>query len=387
MPKVNLSHNFVCKAVCPEGKKKIVFWDTKIKGFILEVRSSGNRTYALRYRSENGSQKQLKLGSTEDISFEKARRAAEIARGKVVLGQDPCEEKRTKKKTPTLGYFVEFHYLVHIKHKRSFKTDLSMLRCHILPRFGKTHMDKINTQAISDFHHGMVSKGLAKGTANRGLVLIKYMFNLAIKWKTPGVNFNPAVGVKLFNANNARERYLTTEEAQRLLAAAENSKNPQLKNIITLLLLTGCRKRELLDAKWSEFDLDRRIWRISMSKSGKSRHVPLSKAALDVLNQLSRWEGCPYLVPNPETLKPYSQIHKSWTNVLKSAEIQDFRVHDLRHSCASFMIGANISLFEISKILGHSNTRTTERYSHLSNEKLIHALDAAAEATGTDWGK
>ena len=125
-----------------------------------------------------------------------------------------------------------------------------MLRTHILPKLGKLPMDKITTQAISGFHHGMVSKGLAKGTANRGLVLLKYMFNLAIKWDTPGVSVNPAVDVKLFNANNARERYLTSEETQRLLTAVEKSKNTQLKYIVPLLLLLGCRKRELLGAKW-----------------------------------------------------------------------------------------------------------------------------------------
>jgi site-specific recombinase XerD len=119
-----------------------------------------------------------------------------------------------------------------------------MLRTDVLPRFGNQHLDKITTQAISDFHHGLVSKGLAKGTANRGLVLLKYMFNVALKWNTPGVTENPAKGIKLFNPNNARERYLTAEETQRLLAAVEKSKNTQLKYIVPLLLLLGCRKRE-----------------------------------------------------------------------------------------------------------------------------------------------
>jgi integrase len=116
-----------------------------------------------------------------------------------------------------------------------------MLRCHIQPQLGSRHMDKISSQVVSDFHHGLVSTGLAKGTANRGLVLLKYMFNLAIKWQIPGINFNPAAVVKLFEANNARERFLTAEETQRLLAAVEKSKNTQLKYIVPLLLLLGCR--------------------------------------------------------------------------------------------------------------------------------------------------
>ena len=306
----------------------------------------------------------------------------------MVLGQDPAEEKRVKKKTPTLNHFIQFNYIPYItQNKRSFKADLSMLRCHILPRFSKIHMDKITTQAVNDFHHGMIAEGLAKGTANLGLVLLKYMFNLAIKWQIPGVTFNPAAGVKLFEANNARDRYLTAEETQRLLAAVEKSKNTQLKYIVPLLLLLGCRKRELLDSRWDDFDLGRRTWKISMSKSGKSRHVPLSKAALKILNQLPRWEGCPFVVPNPETLKPYSQIYKAWNNVRIAAGLPDVRMHDLRHSMASNMVNSGRSLYEVSQVLGHNQLETTQRYAHLSQETLLEAVDAAANANGTDWGQ
>ncbi len=165
--------------------------------------------------------------------------------------------------------------------------------------------------------------------------------------------------MKLFEANNSRERFLTAEETQRLLDAVEKSKNTQLKYIVPLLLLLGCRKRELLDAKWEEFDLDRRIWRIPMSKSGKSRHVPLSKAALEIIHKLPRFEGCSYLLPNPDTLKPYSQIHKAWNNARITAGLPDVRMHDLRHSMASNMVNSGRSIYEVSQVLGHSQLKTT----------------------------
>jgi integrase len=132
-----------------------------------------------------------------------------------------------------------------------------------------------------------------------------------------------------------------------------------LKYIVPLLLLLGCRKRELLDAKWEEFDLDRRIWRIPMSKSGKSRHVPLSKAALEIIHKLPRFEGCSYLLPNPDTLKPYSQIHKAWNNARITAGLPDVRMHDLRHSMASNMVNSGRSIYEVSQVLGHSQLKTT----------------------------
>jgi len=234
--------------------------------------------------------------------------------------------------------------------------------------------------------YAMRENGYAKGMANRGLVLLKYIFNLALKWKIPGVESNPAIGVKLFDAN-ARERFLTVEETQRLLDAVEKSRNSQLKYIIPLLLLLGCRKRELLDSRWKEFDLERRIWRIPRSKSGKSRHVPLSQVALEILAQLPRFEGCPYVVPNLDTLKPFVQLHRAWDNARKAAGLPDVRMHDLRHSMASNMVNSGRSIYEVAKVLGHSQLKTTQRYAHLSQETLLAAVDAAADATGMNWGQ
>src|SRR3546814_10718984 len=97
------------------------------------------------------------------------------------------------------------------------------------------------------------------------------MFKLGKKWDIPGCDRNPLEGVKLPQVNNLIERYLTAEETVRLKRAVEESPNPQLKNIIGLLLLTGCRKRELLDATWDHFDLDRLNWRIPMTTTGKAR--------------------------------------------------------------------------------------------------------------------
>lgn len=381
MPIVTLNANFVNNSACPEGKAKENYYDTAITGFILEVRSTGGKTYALRFKDGHGRQIQHRIGDSKSLTFNQARQAAQTLRSKVVLGENPSEERRIKRAVPTLAEFCEEKHLPFIKgYKRSWKSDDSLLRNHILPKFGSIHLDRITPQAVTEFHQGMKTKGYALGMCNRALVLLKYIFNLALKWKIPGVESNPAKEVKLYAPNNARERFLSAEEVQRLRQAIEGSKNTQLKFIVPLLLLLGCRKRELLDSKWEEFDLERRSWRIPMSKSGKSRHVPLSKAALEILAQLPRWEGCPYVVANPDTLKPYVQIHRSWDNARKVAGMPDVRIHDLRHSCASFLASRGHSLILIGKILGHSRPITTLRYSHLSQETLLDAVDTAADA-------
>lgn len=388
MPKVSLNAHFVNTITCPEGKTKENYYDTSITGFILETRATGGKTYALRYKDQHGRQCQHKIGDSKSISFDKARNAALIIRSRVVLGENPAAEKRTLRLVPTLAEFCEERYMPFVKgDKRSWKSDESYLRCHILPKFGTYHLDKINQQAVIEFHHSMRANGYALGTANLALVRLKYIFNLALRWEIPGVKSNPAAGVKLFEANNGRERFLTADETQRLCVTIEKSQNTQLKFIVPLLLLLGCRKHELLDSHWTDFDLERRSWRIPLAKSGKARHVPLSKAAIEILAQLPRWEGCPFVIPNTDTHKPFVNIHRAWNNARIAAGLPEVRMHDLRHSMASNMVNSGRSIYEVANVLGHSQLKTTQRYAHLSQETLLAAVDAAADASGTNWGQ
>ncbi|MCG2742554.1 MAG: tyrosine-type recombinase/integrase [Desulfobacteraceae bacterium] len=388
MPKVSLNAHFVNSITCPAGKTKENYYDTSITGFILETRATGGKTYALRYKDQHGRQCQHKIGDSKSISFDKARNAALIIRSRVVLGENPAAEKRTLRLVPTLAEFCEERYMPFVKgDKRSWKSDESYLRCHILPKFGTYHLDKINQQAVIEFHHSMRAHGYALGTANLALVRLKYIFNLALRWEIPGVKSNPAAGVKLFEANNGRERFLTADETQRLCVTIEKSQNTQLKFIVPLLLLLGCRKHELLDSRWTNFDLERRSWRIPLAKSGKARHVPLSKAAIEILAQLPRWEGCPFVIPNTSTLKPFVNIHRAWNNARIAAGLPEVRMHDLRHSMASNMVNSGRSIYEVANVLGHSQLKTTQRYAHLSQETLLAAVDAAADATGKNWGQ
>lgn len=218
-------------------------------------------------------------------------------------------------------------------------------------------------------------------------VVLSYMYKLAKRWGMPGSDVNPLLGVPLPNPNNERERFLKPEEARRLKVAAEADKNPSIKYIVALLLLTGCRKRELLDARWEDFDLPGRQWKVPISKSGKRRFVPLSVDALAVIAQLPRWENCPWLIPNPDTKKPYTSIYYAWARSTKRAGLEGLRIHDLRHSAASNMVNAGQSLYVVGQVLGHAQPRTTQRYAHLSHDTLLAAVDAAAGFMGTTWGE
>ena len=381
MPSIALDANVVKNTECPVGKARVDLYDTVIPGFIVEIRATGGKTYYLRYRDAHGKQKQYKIGDAKSLTFEQARNAAQTLRAKVVLGDDPSAEKAAIRKVPMLQVFIDDHYLPYVKScKRGWATNVSVLKNHITPEFGRLHMDEVTQSLIVKYHLAMREKGYAAATANRVVVMLSAMFNLAKKW---GIfDRNPAVGIELFEENNNRERYLSAEEVQRLSLTIQDSDNPQLKYIVALLLLTGCRKRELLDAEWTHFDLERRSWRIPMSKSGKPRHVPLSDDVVSILSRLPRFDDCTYIVPNPKTKLPFNTVFCSWNTARKQAGMADLRMHDLRHSFASFLVNAGRSLYEVQNILGHSQLNTTQRYAHLSQATLLDATNAASGAAG-----
>ena len=391
MSVIALSAKRLRELSCPSGKTKENVWDAQCKGLMLELRESGGRTWYVRYVDARGKQRQLRIGDANVVSLEQARKRTDELRGQIALGKDPFEEKTVLRQVPTLAAFVQERYIPFIKgYKRSWDTDESLLRNHLLPAFGNCYLDQIKKDDIVALHHGRRANGAAPGSANRLLILIRYIFNLALKWETPGVSKNPTAGIPLFEENNKRERYLSQDEAQRLYAALQTSESRMLQYIIPMLIMTGARKREVLDARWSDFDQSTRRWRIPISKSGKARHVPLSDGVLNLLGAVhaeqASWplalQNCPWVFPNPDTGKPFVSIFYAWNTARKRAGLPDVRIHDLRHSFASFLINAGRSIYEVQKILGHTQIKTTQRYSHLSQETLLAAANTAVEALG-----
>ena len=383
MPKEKLTAQFVMLAYCPEGRNKIEYYDTNVTGLTLEVRPSGGRTFWLRFRDGYGKQKQYRIGNAADLSVDKARKEAQRLRGQIALGHDPAQARVAKKAIITVAELGAIYLDYARGRKRSHDIDERYVRNHIIPQFGKLRLDQVRQNDVTAWLASKVDKdGYAKATVNRCQVILSCMFKLAKRSKMPGADQNPLEGVPLLNPDNERERYLSREEVQRLKMAVEASENPQLKNIVGLLLLTGARKRELLDAKWEDFDLPRNAWRVPTTKAGKPRSVPLSDDALKIINQLPRWDGCPFLLPNPMTMKPFITVFNAWDTARRRAGLGDVRLHDLRHQAASNMANSGQSLYAVGKVLGHSQPRTTQRYAHLSNDTLVAAANAGAAVAG-----
>lgn len=384
MAKITLTPSNVESAKCPADKRKVDLFDVRTKGLLLEVRATGGRTYYLRYTSARGKICQLKLADARDVTLAQARQLADQTRTTLAMGEDPKEAKKALRAVPTFAKFVEDDFLPHIRsYKRSWQSDVSLLNNHLLPAFGSRYMDTITRRDVQKLITGRREMGKAPGTCDRMLILARHIFNCALKWKTPGVKSNPAKEVELLNVDNKRERYLNEDEVRRLHDAVQASENPMLKYIVPMLLMTGARKRELLDARWEDFDYETRQWKIPFTKGGKPRYVPMSDGVLGILEAVPRIEGSPYVFPNPDTKKPFVTIHYTWDTARKKAGLQDVRLHDLRHSFASILINSGRSLYEVQHLLGHTQVKTTERYAHLQQDTLMRAANVVPSVIGS----
>jgi len=288
----------------------------------------------------------------------------------------------------TLNQFHLDHYLPYIKvAKRSWATDVSVLKNHILPMLGGYAMLDLKPFVIHEMVQALVKKGLSPSTCNRALIILRFMFNCALRWEVLPKIENPCKNIKELPLNNKKERFLTGGEVTQLKTQLLKSKNKFLPYIVQLLILTGCRRGEALKAKVQHFDLGRGDWVVPLPKAGKARHIPLSTLAIQTIraslemkqgyNQVTRESH--YLFPNPSTGEPFQQIFYSWDKARKASHIDSVRMHDLRHSFASAMVNSGMTLYDVKQILGHSNIRTTERYAHLSNSRLRQAADSVGD--------
>jgi integrase len=374
MPKAKITNRFTALSSCQSSKSKEVYYDTELSGFILDVSKTGLKTFYYSYSLDN-KRTMHKLGNADTMTADEARHLA--LKMRKAIATDSLETMFTKKnKIITLKQFYDEHYLPHVKvNSNSWKKNESVYRMHILPELGHYTMNTINFPMIVKLHKEMVvKKKLKNGSANKVIVFLRHAYNLAMELKIDGIVDNPAKKVKLFEEQH-RDRYLTQVEARRLITAVETSTNNSLKYIVPFLLLSGARKSEVLRAEWSDINLELGIWTIPITKNKKIRKVPLSPELRELIIKIpttSLW-----LFPSPKIVGHYTCIKHSWNMARTQADLEDVRIHDLRHSYASTLVNNGRSLYEVQRLLGHSDVSMTQRYAHLSNESLLAAASCA----------
>lgn len=383
MPVLKLTAAMFPQALhCPEGKARIELCDADCPGLYIEVRatSQGQGTYYLRYKDGTGKTCHQRIGTTHEVTLADARKQAKTLKAEIALGANPKGEAKAKKAALTFTEFFTDHYMPYVTpRKRSWKRDEELFRLRIQKVFGDKKLDVIDRKQIQSFHTALLAEGLAPASCDHHIKLIRQSLNLAVEWDM--LEKNPASKVPLFNVDNKVEHYLDDAELGRLLAVLRSPDSPRSVCQIALFLLsTGARLNEALSATWSQIDRQTRVWRIpaSISKSRKIRVVPLNDSALDVLADLDTEGEFDGLFVNRQTGKPYTTIMKVWSRLRLKAGLPHFRIHDLRHQYASFLVNAGFSLFCVQQVLGHSDPKVTQRYSHLSTKSLQDAANSAS---------
>jgi integrase len=382
MPKLQLTQQFVDNPPIIQHKPKTDYFDTRLTGFFLEVRATGKATYYQRYRDKHRKNRQVRIGPADAMSLEEAREAARQVRSSITNGFDPREQARKLKEVHLFSEFVENQYLPHVKvYKRSWVQDEQMIQRHILPLWGQAKLTEIAREDVQEFQAWMVADGFRPGSVNRYMALVKYIFNLAEKWEV--IDKSPARGVSRVADNSRKERYLTREETARLLAVLKDWPNRTMADLIRFLILTGARKSEATHARWEHVNLQTGVWTVPLSKSGKPRYIPLSQAAIELLEK-RRINGGRYVFPHPRADKGFRLRHHAWDKIRRQAGIPDVRIHDLRHNYASLLVNHGRSLYEVQKLLGHADISTTQRYAHLSQGTLKDATEIVSLSLGCD---
>lgn len=402
-------------------------WCGRLSGFGVRVWPNGRKSFVVQYRTGGrGSKTQRKtIGTYGTVTVDEARKKAEEYLASAQLGNDLIGAERKLRAEMSINALCD-EYIAHgmtMKKPATIETDLSKINSHIRPLIGRKRISEVMRQDIerllSDIANGKTAKDAktekgrsiirgGKSAATRSVRVLSSMFTYAVNQRY--VDANPCAGVKLFK-DRLKDHFLSNDEIARLFETLNEAEtvglpwtlrkgskaqhrpgpdhmrevmSPHVTGAIRLLVLTGCRLREILHLRWSEVDFDRNLLFLPDSKTGK-KTVYLSAPANDVLRTLPRIGE--YAIAGGTFNKPRSDLKRPWKRITQHADIEGTRIHDLRHTFASVGAAQGMPLHMIGKLLGHSSPQTTARYAHLAEDPLRRALAQMTESLPPISGK
>jgi integrase len=393
-------NNTLIKKLIPEDKEYEVH-DTDLKGFIIRVFPSGTMRYVCQYQRG----KKINVGTVGVITPAQAREKAVEILNDFNKGIDPTA-KRGSNKPKTLQEFIENEYEAWVlsHHKRGHKTLASLTRC-FNQLFSKPLAD-ITPSILDQWRVKRLNDGISNATLNRDIGVLKSLMTKATEWGS--LKENPLKNLKLFKIDRApKVRYLSLEEETRLRQAlldreyklkqerksanqwredrgyvlypeaTDEESCDHLMPMVLLSINTGLRQGELFNLNWEMVNLSERSLILSggITKNSSSRYIPLNDEANQIIQQLYKKSDVKVgLVFPSKNNQPFNNIKRSWSSVLKTANITQFRWHDLRHHFASKLVMVGIDLNTVRELLGHSDIKMTLRYAHLAPEHKINAV-------------
>jgi integrase len=370
-----LTDSIIKTLPAPASSNRITY-DAELPGFGVRVTAAGARAFVLNYRT-GGRERRITIGQHPAWSVKAARDEAKRLRREIDSGRDPLAEEQAERAASTVAHLCQEYTEHHLpkKRARSQADDRAMLQREVLPRLGRLKVADVTFTDIDRLHReittGKKRHRPAPIRANRVVALCSKMFAIAIRrgWRTD----NPAKGIER-NPENKRERFLAGDEVVRLTATLAEHRDQQSANIIRLLLLTGARRGEVLAMRWADLDLEAGVWvkPSAHTKQKKAHRVPLSAPARQLLAGIAQTGE--HVFPS-RTGGHRREIKDDWAAICRAAKLEGVRVHDLRHSYASFLASAGLSLPIIGALLGHTQAQTTARYAHLFDDPLRAATE------------
>ncbi|WP_297844629.1 site-specific integrase [uncultured Roseibium sp.] len=377
-----ITKRLVDQIPAPEKDQSFV-WDTDVKGFGLRITATGAKAYVFQYKNQSGRNRRMTLGKHGSITADQAREIARELYIEVRKGKDPLADKSAHRGAPDVCALCDDYITRHARPKkrpRSLEGDLSLIERFIKPEIGAMKVQDVELRDIEKVAALLSDKPT---TANRLVALLSKMFNLAKSWKWRDTN--PTEGWQK-HQEFKRERPLSEEELQRLYRVMEEHPNQTACNIVRLLLLTGARRGEVLNMCWKDLNFEKGVWTkpAHNTKQKRTEHLPLSEGALSLLKHIrdTRDESAPskFVFPGRVPEEPITTIKTFWGRIRKEADIEDARLHDLRHTTATVMAGAGASLPMIGRQLGHTQYQTTLRYAHLYQDDLRQSANSLSNA-------
>ncbi len=367
-------------------EKDTVFWDRDLTGFGVRVYPTGAKVYVAQARGPEGPRR-VAVGRHGVIHAEEARKRAALVIARVKAGEEAIPKPRNPAGGPTVAelakrYLAEY---VSVRCKPSTaKTVRSVVCRHIVPALGKLPLTAVGRAHVAELHGRLSATPAA---ANQAVRALSAMYRLAGEWGVVPEETNPCRAITEYPGRR-RERFLTEAELDRLGKSldeieTEGRASASAVAAIRLLVLTGCRKSEILTLRWEEVALDEAELRLSDSKTG-ARVVSLSEPAVKLLAGLPRLPGVPWVIPGRKPGTHLRKLDDAWQAVRESAGLHGVRLHDLRHSFASRALALGEGLSVIGKLLGHARIETTSRYAHLARDSVRESAERVAASIEED---
>lgn len=359
--------------------------DEKLTGFIVRVNPTGKMTYMCEYARG----KRIMLGKVGVITPMQARDKAKETLAEAVKGYDPNAAKKQANEIPTFKLFLENEYIPwHKAHVKQGSQDIDRIKRHFFESFADKKLTEIDIRSVEKWCTKRLNEGIKPSTINRDMTTLKSLFSKALKWEF--IKIHPLINLKPFKVDSlSKIRYLTKDEEislRKILDAREEKLKKicvsniffdHVKPMVILSLNTGIRRGELLALEWKNIDFPTCTLSIrgDIAKSSMTRYIPLNSEALETLR---RWRKQTFseglIFPNKNDAQ-FSNLRKAWHTILKQAEIENFRWHDMRHHFASRLVMASVDLNTVRELLGHSDIKMTLRYAHLAPDHKAAAVE------------